>query len=99
MKWSKPPKLERRTKSELFREMWRVYCRYRVQRDRDEDRWVMNLVAEAAAEQKRNPMTAEARRAEDQRLARYGSQQSQALGIKAGDTDRLIHERRKARKA
>ena len=35
---------ERRTKSELFREMVRVYRRYRQQRDCDEDRWTMNLI-------------------------------------------------------
>jgi metal-responsive CopG/Arc/MetJ family transcriptional regulator len=29
-------RLERRTKSELFREMVRVYCSYRAKRDRDE---------------------------------------------------------------
>jgi metal-responsive CopG/Arc/MetJ family transcriptional regulator len=31
-------KAERRTKSELFREMMRVYSRYTSQRDRDEQR-------------------------------------------------------------
>lgn len=31
-------KEERRTKSELFREMLRIYRRYRQERDRDEDR-------------------------------------------------------------
>ncbi|MGA3026581.1 MAG: ribbon-helix-helix protein, CopG family [Bryobacteraceae bacterium] len=36
---------ERRTRSELFREMWRVYRRYRLLRDRD--RWVMTLIEEA----------------------------------------------------
>lgn len=46
---------ERRTKSELFREMVRVYRRYRKQRDRDEDRWIMGVIQEAEAEQARNP--------------------------------------------
>jgi metal-responsive CopG/Arc/MetJ family transcriptional regulator len=48
-------KQERRTKSELFREMVRVYRRYREQRDRDDDRWIMNLIEEAKAEQAKNP--------------------------------------------
>lgn len=90
---------ERRTKSELFREMWRVYLRYRLLRDRDEDRWVMTLIDEAKAEQARNPATAEALLAEDERLIRYGVEQSKRKGIKPKDTDRLIHERRKARRA
>jgi metal-responsive CopG/Arc/MetJ family transcriptional regulator len=42
---------ERRTKSELFREMVRVYKRYRLQRDNDDERWVANLIAEAKAEE------------------------------------------------
>ena len=39
-------KAERRTKSELFREMFRVYKRYRQQREQDEECWVMNLIRE-----------------------------------------------------
>ena len=35
---------EQRTKSELFREMVRVYRRYRRFRDRDEERWVRQVV-------------------------------------------------------
>ena len=50
-------KQERRTKSELFREMVRVYQRFRLQRDRDEDRWVANLIQEANAEEAKKPMT------------------------------------------
>ena len=46
---------ERRTKSELFREMVRVYRRYRDERDRDELRWVNNIIAEAKAQQERIP--------------------------------------------
>jgi metal-responsive CopG/Arc/MetJ family transcriptional regulator len=48
---------ERRTKSELFREMVRVYQRFRHQRDRDEDRWVANIIEEAKAEEAKKPMT------------------------------------------
>jgi hypothetical protein len=48
-------KAENRTKSELFREMVRVYRRYCRQRDRDETRWVTNLITEAKAEQPKIP--------------------------------------------
>lgn len=92
-------KKERRTKSELFREMVRVYRRYREQRERDEERWVMNVIEEAKAEDARNPMSAKAMIAEDGRLARYGAQQTKKLGIKPKDINRIIHEYRKVRKA
>ncbi len=87
-------KEESRTKSELFREMVRVYRRYRVQRDHDEDRWIMNLIAEAKAEQARSRMSVEEMLKESARLARYGQQQAKKLGIKPKDISRLIHEHR-----
>jgi metal-responsive CopG/Arc/MetJ family transcriptional regulator len=40
-------KQERRTKSELFREMVRVYRRYTEQRNRDDERWISNLIEQA----------------------------------------------------
>jgi metal-responsive CopG/Arc/MetJ family transcriptional regulator len=92
-------KQERRTKSELFREMVRVYRRYRQQRDRDEQRWVMNIIQEAKAEQEKNPMTAAEMLAEDDRLARYSQQQNKKLGIKAKNISRVVHDYRKARRA
>ena len=92
-------KAERRTKSELFREMVRIYQRYRVQRDRDEERWITNLIVEANAEQIRNPMSVEEMLAEDNRLSRYGAQRAKRRGIKPGDVSRVINERRKARKS
>ena len=92
-------KMERRTKSELFREMVRVYRRYREQRERDEDRWVMNVIKEAKAEEAQNPMSAKAMVAEDELLARYGAKQAKKLGVKPKDINRVVHEYRKARKA
>jgi metal-responsive CopG/Arc/MetJ family transcriptional regulator len=91
---------ERRTKSELFREMVRVYQRFRLQRDRDEEHWVANLIQEAKAEEAKNPMTTEAMIAEDERLSRYGTQRAKRLGIKTdlSNATRIIHERRKARR-
>ena len=50
---------ERRTKSELFREMVRVYRRYCTQRERDETRWIAGVIEEAKAEQAKNPMSTE----------------------------------------
>ena len=92
-------KEERRTKSELFLEMVRVYQRYRDLRDRDDDRWIMNLIQEAKAEQAKNPMSAEAMLAEDERLARYGAAQAKKLGLKPKDVNRIIHEHRQSRRA
>ena len=92
-------KQERRTKSELFREMVRVYRRYRLERDRDDERWVANIIAEAKAEEAEHPMSAEEFEAESNRLARYGAAQSKKLGIKARDVNRLIQEYRKERRA
>ncbi len=50
-------KAERRTKSELFREMFRVYQVYRKQRAQEEERWAMDLIREAQEEQEKNPMS------------------------------------------
>jgi metal-responsive CopG/Arc/MetJ family transcriptional regulator len=92
-------KVERRTKSELFREMVRVYRRYRDQRERDEERWVRNVIEEAKAEEAKNPTSAKAMVAEDERLARYGEKQAKKRGIKPKDIDRIIHDYRKDGKA
>ena len=87
-------KQERRTKSELFREMVRVYRRYTEQRDRDDERWISNLIKEAKAEQATNPMSVDDMLKESDRLARYGEKQAKKLGLKPKDIDRIIHERR-----
>jgi metal-responsive CopG/Arc/MetJ family transcriptional regulator len=92
-------KQEHRTKSELFREMVRVYHRYRVHRESDEDRWIGKVLAEAKVEQAREPMSLEEMLAENERLARYGAQQAKKLGIKPKDIDRIIHEHRRSRRA
>ena len=89
---------EGRTKSELFREMVRVYQKYRLQRDRDELRWISGIIDEAKAEEATRPTTAEALLAEDNRLARYGQQQAKKAGIKTDlkSINRIIHERRES---
>jgi len=91
----KMAKQERRTKSELFREMVRVYQRYRKQREEDEERWVMNLIREAKEEQERNPLSPEELVKELKELGQYGARQAKKLGIKPKDVNRIIYEARK----
>ena len=88
---------ERRKKSELFREMVRVYTRFGQQRDRDEERWIISLIEEARAEQRVKPMTMEEKLKESKRLSEYGAYKAQKSGMKARDINRIIHEQRKAR--
>ena len=92
---------EHRTKSELFREMVRVYRRFRDHRDRDEARWVANLVREAKAEEAKKPMTTDEMLAEGEGLAKAGAKRAKKLGIKTDlrSATRVIHERRQSRRA
>jgi len=92
-------KQERRTKSELFQEMVRVYRRYCAQRDRDDNRWIDGLINEAKAEQAHSPVDVEALLKETDRLADYGARQAKRLGIKVTDVNRIIHEHRKLQRA
>jgi hypothetical protein len=80
--------------------MVRVYQRFRLQRDRDEMRWVENLIQEAKAEQASHPMTTEEMIAEDEELLRYGVKRAEQLKIETdlANATRLIHERRKVGK-
>lgn len=90
---------ERRTKSELFREMVRVYRRYRGQRDRDESRWIKGIIEETRAEREKNPMSTEEMLKESDRLSRTGARQAKRLGIKQKDVDRIVHEYRARKQA
>jgi hypothetical protein len=92
-------KQERRTKSELFREMVRVYRRFRAQRERDEDRWILGIIEEAKAEQANKPMSAEEMLRGSDRLSRYGARQAKKLGIKPKDIDRVVHAYRARKQA
>ena len=91
-------KRERRTKSELFREMVRVYGRYRAQRELDEQRWTESLIAEAKAEEAKHPMSVKEMLKKSGRIARYGERRAKKLGIKPKDVNRLVHEYRRSRK-
>ena len=93
-------KEEHRTKSELFREMVRVYRSYRKRHPEPEidQEWVMQVIREAQEEEKRNPMTDEEAMAISEELMRYGAQQAKKMGITLEDVDRIIHEERARRK-
>jgi metal-responsive CopG/Arc/MetJ family transcriptional regulator len=94
---------ERRTKSELFREMLRVYRSYRKKQPEPaiDDAWVMQVIREAQEEQRRNPMTQEEVRALDERLTSYGEERLKALGITSEEeiNDIVYEERQKHRQA
>jgi hypothetical protein len=89
---------EHRTKSELFREMLRVYRMYHKQLERAEEEQFQHMIDEAIAEglrEKENPtMTEEELMEESRKLAEYGAQQAKKLGINVEDDEeinRIIH--------
>ena len=90
-------KAEQRTKSELFREMVRVYERHREQREEFDEEWALNVMREGQEEERLHPMSLEESRHEEEKLLRYGAAQAKKMGIKDKDIDRLIHENRKRR--
>jgi metal-responsive CopG/Arc/MetJ family transcriptional regulator len=90
---------ERRTKSELFREMFRVYRSYRKRHPEPEidDEWVMQVLQEAQEEEKRNPMTDQETMALSEELMRYGAEQAKKVGLEVEDDEvinRIVHEER-----
>ncbi len=92
-------KEEHRTKSELFREMVRVYRSYRKRHPEPEidEEWVMQVLREAEEEEKRNPMTDEEFLREFRELAQYGAGQAKKMGIDVEDDEvvnRIVHEER-----
>lgn len=91
-------KAENLTKSELFRDMVRVYKQYREQREEFDETWALKVIREAQEEQRRNPMTQEEIKKEDEELRRYAAAQTKKMGIKEKDIDRIIHEYRKERR-
>jgi hypothetical protein len=92
-------KEEHRTKSELFREMVRVYRSYRKKHPEPEidDEWVMQVLREAQEEEERNPMTDEEAIALSEELMHYGAEQAKKVGLDVEDDEvinRLVHEER-----
>jgi hypothetical protein len=62
---------------------------------------VANIIQEAKTEQAANPVTAAKLLAESEKFARDGEKQAKKLGIKTDprSANRIIHERRKARRS
>jgi hypothetical protein len=94
---------EHRTKSELFREMFRVYRSYRKRQPEPEidDAWVMQVIEEAKEEERRNPMTTEELLRESRELSEYGARQAKRVRIDVEDIDvinRIVHEERTRRR-
>lgn len=90
---------EHRTKSELFREMFRLYRSYRKKHPEPEidDEWVMQTIREAQEEEKRKPMTREDILRESKALAEYGARQAKKVGLDVEDDEvinRIVHEER-----
>lgn len=88
-------KEERRSKSDLFLEMLRVYKRYRQQKEQAEDRWIMNLINEAQEEQRTTPLTPEALSKEEQRLRQH----LQQPGLTEQEIAQEIHAYRAQRRS
>jgi hypothetical protein len=80
--------------------MFRVYQRYREQRDDDDLRWVNQIIEEAKREEREHPMSREEALAEYKRLARYGAKRAKTLEIKTTPAAiaKLIHEDRARRR-
>ncbi|ETW92966.1 MAG: hypothetical protein ETSY1_41340 [Candidatus Entotheonella factor] len=89
---------EQRTKSELFREMFRLYQRYRTRQDQSDDAWIMQAIGEGQAA----PLSEQELLRESEALATYGAQQAQALGYEDLDDEaieRIIHDYRREQRA
>jgi hypothetical protein len=93
---------ERRTKSELFREMFRIYQTYRHELRQAEEEQFQHMIDEAIAEgqrEKENPtMRQEEIDKREGELLRYGESQAKKLGIAEKDVDRIVYGRRKQKK-
>ncbi len=86
---------ERKTKSELFRQMVSIYRRYARLSEALELAAIETLIREANRGSKRS---AEAEVKEFRRLQRYGQQAAKKLGIKTdADVNRLVEEFRAGR--
>lgn len=93
---------ERRTKSELFREMFRLYQTYRRELRQAEEERFQRMIDEAIAtgqKEKENPtMKEEERDKLEEELLRYGERQAKKLRITEKDIDRIVYGKRKQKK-
>ncbi len=90
---------EQRTKSELFREMFRLYRNYRQQRQQQEEASLDRLIVQALEEARVSPRTDSEVVASMRETARYGTERAKALGLTELDVDRIVYEERQKRRA
>jgi metal-responsive CopG/Arc/MetJ family transcriptional regulator len=74
---------EKRTKSELFREMLRVYRSYRKKQPEPaiDEAWAMQVIREAQEEERRSPLSDAEFMATIKRAQQYGAERLKALGM------------------
>ncbi len=86
---------ENRTKSELFREMFRVWEeRKQTEREREFEYRLTKALVEAEAEKTRSPRPEDPLLVESLELAGYGQQQAEKLGLTEHKIDRIVYEER-----
>lgn len=90
---------EQRTKSELFREMFRLYRSYRQQKREQEEASLDRLVAQALLEAQATSRTDEEVARSMREIARYGNKRAQALRLTESDVNRIVYEERQKRRA
>jgi metal-responsive CopG/Arc/MetJ family transcriptional regulator len=84
---------EGKSKSELFREMIRVYLLFRDRRLRDETHWIDEIIEQAREEKRQKGFILNEEQKELKRLQRYGALKAKQLGIKSDkDIERMMHE-------
>lgn len=84
---------ERRSKSELFREMFRVYQQYRRKRTEFDGQWMMDIVREAKA------MSDDEFEALNRELTEYGARRTKEMGLEHltdDDIQNIVHAHRRA---
>jgi len=85
-------KEEQKTKSELFRDMFDIYKRFRNTQRLQEEHWIKELIEEGKREEK--VLTKEQEEAEYQELLAYGTAQAKKLGLPSEeDLERYLNER------
>jgi hypothetical protein len=86
---------EGRSKSELFREMIRVYLLFRERKLRDETHWIDEIIEQAQEEKHQEGFALKEEQKELKKLQRYGARKAKQLGIKSDkDIAMMMHEAR-----
>jgi len=88
---------QNKTKSELFRDMVRLYSRYQKMEEQEELNRIFRLIMEAKEEVKRKGYDNKEEWNEFERLQKYGLHKSKELDINSEEEiERLIDEQRQA---